>query len=102
MPILTLNHFQFQNGAIEFVAYNEHGRLGLEYSQEWVEDNIGEAAPVDEVESYLRENREHVENAIIAKLGASPHLGTPLGSTPYVGSIRVPFDQISIRYSHAN
>lgn len=99
---ITFNHFQIVDGAIEFVAYNSAGNIGVYYSAEWVADNVGDDASVADAQQFIEENKEFVDVAIVGKLRASPELGNPLGELPYAAFARAPFHQIEMRYAHAN
>jgi hypothetical protein len=95
--VLDFDNFYLSDEGFEFDASNEHGRISLMFSREWIEDHIGDDTTLERARQYLTEHREQIENAAIAKASVAPELGKPLGDLPYHGFIRAPFDQLIIR-----
>jgi hypothetical protein len=97
--VLNFDNFRLTEDGFEFDAVNEYGHLALMYSKEWIDDQVGNNADFEAVRKFFLEHQKKIENAAIARVGASSALGKPLGDLPYSGFATAPFDQLIVRGS---
>ncbi len=95
--VLEFDNFRLTQDGFEFDAFNEVGRLPLIFDRSWVSDNVGDGSSLGEIEDFFLSNRDHIENAAIALVGALPQLGKPLGDVPYSGFAKAPFHLLRVR-----